>query len=542
MVGLGTAGHQRDVLESSTNPKRRSAAVLVLGDIGRSPRTMYHAQSFAENDFDTHLIGYGGSRPLPSLETFPLVHVHYLWEPPEFLRRLPFVLSAPVKVLQQIFAILYVLIVRISEPPEFILVQNPPSIPTLALAQAVARLRSSKLIIDWHNLGYSILALKLGTSHTFVKVAKRFEATFGRSAYAHLFVTRVMRDHLMQEWDLKGRKCVLYDRPPRHFHRCSSQEVHELFRKLQVSLCAQKALQDFLPEHSAPHSTPLTYTAPQVPSTTGNIIKANASPTRGVFAHRVEIATPSMTPTPAAQVAATDSLNRLPVLRPDRPALLVSSTSWTEDEDFGILLDALNMYNLRAEERAKAGTSAVSEDLEPGLLPKVLVIVTGKGPLKGYYMEKIDKLQNSWSWVRCISLWLEVDDYPTLLGSADLGICLHASSSAMDLPMKVVDMFGCGLPVCALDFPCIGELVRNGINGLTFKNAAQLAEQLETLLLSFPDSAPLQDLRSHLSSSHAKSRASKDERSDAGKSVDAQWEWTSWDENWNRVMKPLVLK
>jgi hypothetical protein len=39
----------------------RSVAILVLGDIGRSPRMMYHAQSFAENGFVTHLIGYGGA-------------------------------------------------------------------------------------------------------------------------------------------------------------------------------------------------------------------------------------------------------------------------------------------------------------------------------------------------------------------------------------------------------------------------------------------------------------------------------------------------
>ena len=139
--------------------------------------------------------------------------------------------------------------------------------------------------------------------------------------------------------------------------------------------------------------------------------------------------------------------------------LLVSSTSWTPDEDFGILLDALVKYNSMCDQQNYKG-SVIN-------YPKIVCAITGKGPLKEFYKSTIDNLKLQY--VTICTPWLEAEDYPKLIGSADLGICLHTSSSGLDLPMKVVDMFGCNLPVCAVKYHCIGELVEHEVTGLHFE-------------------------------------------------------------------------
>lgn len=40
--------------------RRNTATIIVLGDIGRSPRMMYHAESFAKKGWDTSIVGYNG--------------------------------------------------------------------------------------------------------------------------------------------------------------------------------------------------------------------------------------------------------------------------------------------------------------------------------------------------------------------------------------------------------------------------------------------------------------------------------------------------
>ena len=85
-----------------------------------------------------------------------------------------------------------------------VLVQNPPALPTLAVARAACAWSGARLIVDWHNFGRAMLALRMGDGLV-VRVAGWLERTLARGAAGHLCVTEAMRAELARAWAVDAR-------------------------------------------------------------------------------------------------------------------------------------------------------------------------------------------------------------------------------------------------------------------------------------------------------------------------------------------------
>ncbi|PGH15227.1 hypothetical protein AJ79_02592 [Helicocarpus griseus UAMH5409] len=414
--GQSTAAHALE-LKRPLPQHNASVQILVLGDIGRSPRMQYHALSIAKHGGDVSIIGYTNSNVHPGLVDNRRVSIVPLPSPPKFLQTSAntflFPLLAALKLLHQTWCLWLALAYR-SKPAQWMLVQNPPTAPTLVMAELVCKLRNTRLIIDWHNFGYSILALKLGQNHPMVKINKSHESSFGRFSTAHFCVSHAMARQLRDDLKIEAPIHVLHDRPPALFQPVHSDEEKYKF------LSSLPETADFVED-----------------------------------------------------------------IKTGKCRLLVSSTSWTPDEDFSLLIKTLCRYSIFASTK------------EPDL-PWLCVIITGKGPQRQKYLAEIARLMSENKdlpkKLLIKSAWLSFEDYAQLLACASLGVCLHTSSSGVDLPMKVVDMFGAGLPVIGWNkYEAWPELVTEGVNGLGFGNDDELLAQLLDLFRG--DGERLQVLR-----------------------------------------------
>ncbi|KAK9451329.1 uncharacterized protein V1518DRAFT_408267 [Limtongia smithiae] len=375
------------------NPRKR-AIVLVLGDIGRSPRMQYHVLSLVETGFLVDFCGYTDTEPLRQIEECPDIKIHPIksFDALGLPKGLPFIVLAPFKVLYQAYQLYYLL--KSLKGAEYLLVQNPPAIPTMLICYIFITFtsRRTRYILDWHNFGYTVLALKLQSdTHILVRMSRWFEQWLGKLAFANFCVTKAMAGVLVRDFGINGFRIIpLPDRPAKQFVPLTEDQRAEIVSSHEI-------FKDFNPS--------------------------------------------------------TDKI-------------VVSSTSYTPDEDMSVLLDALSYYDTDSQSR---------DDL-----PRILTIITGKGPLEPEFAAAVKS--HSWKNVTIRTAWLAAEDYPRVLAAGDVGVSLHLSTSGWDLPMKVVDMFGSGVPVLARNYPALSELVVSGRNGYTFKTAGELASQLIELL------------------------------------------------------------
>jgi len=337
--------------------RARSAAVVAVGDLARSPRMLNHARELARAGWRVWAIGLRERE----FDVPPGVWVHELsgsrsGAVPSSRRW--FLVLAGLRMGRISLALTAALLRR---RPEIILVQNPPSFPALAAGWIAALLLRARLLIDWHNYGYTVLGLRLGGGHWFTRFAERYEGWISRRADLHFCVSDGMRADLEQRFGVRAQ--VLYDRP---------------------------------------------------------------------------LDNPDGVETP-----------------PSAPLVAVCASGWTEDEDMEMLFDALELVDPRAFE----------------------LYLTGEGPRRSCLESRIARLrQGGWT---IHTGFLSVSDYRALLRRASIGLSLHRSSSGLDLTMKVVDLFGAGVPVCAFDYGAtVGEQIVDGQTGFLFRSAAELAETL----------------------------------------------------------------
>ena len=410
------------------------AVVVALGDLGRSARMRYHAQALAAHGVHVDLVGFDGTPLARAITENPHITVHRLSA--SMLRHgAPSLSYAPVALVDaaRISFRLWTTLRRLPRP-DLVLVQNPPAFPTLVVARWALKRKGVKFVIDWHNIGYTLLELRLGRWHPAVRLARWLERHDALQADASLCVSRGLSEFLKNKFGLSNTH-VLYDRPASIFAPVERVEREHYRQALFTRL--------------------------------------------GIHAGVV--------------------------------GFIVCPTSWTEDEDFDVVIDAVR----RLEDRIRGWETATPK----ARFPDLVILVTGDGARRTEFERRFAGLPARRVHLR--TRWLEPEDYPRVVGSADLGLCLHRSSSGLDIPMKVADLFGAGVPVCALDYGAtLAERVRHGTNGLLFSTAEQLSSVLFDFFEGFPgDDQTFERLR-------------------IGARKSARM---SWDEGWTREAEPVLL-
>ena len=174
--------------------------------------------------------------------------------------------------------------------------------------------------------------------------------------------------------------------------------------------------------------------------------------------------------------------------------IVIMSCSWSNDDDIDFFYKMLEiLYTSEANERVHK---------------KCHFIVTGTGPRHSYFLEKINnssipalkRQEHHHSAQHASAFYISeglssiyfntYDTYMEAINRCHIGISVHRSSSMLDLPMKIIEYFTCGIPTLALYYPGIEEALRDDKQssmqfGWSAKNPAEMAAQIRRSIQSY---------------------------------------------------------
>ena len=238
---------------------------------------------------------------------------------------------------------------------------------------------------------------QLKDTHLLVVLYRAMDSCLYYISDFHICVSQSMKSWLQTNFHIKSH--VVYDKPPMIFDKdkFTLLEKHALLIKLKFM------------------ENELFYSSPEP-----NINEEVSIQTKRVLEGDTEIIRHDRTTKVKLKNRRSESIS----YRDDRAtAMIITSTSWTPDEDISILFKAI-----------KEMDEHMSSEL------KALVVITGKGPLLSSFLPTMEELNQQLNHCAIRSVWLEPEEYPLLMSCADIGVCLHTSSSGLDLPMKVISV------------------------------------------------------------------------------------------------------
>jgi beta-1,4-mannosyltransferase len=214
--------------------------IVVIGDVGHSPRMINHCEAAVENGFQVSLVGCLESE-VPNLVSAKKISFFELRSGNYFSQTLPRLLKMLLKGFLLFFQLFYYACFRINRNDK-IVIQNPPALPAIAAFLLVKWIKPFKIFVDWHNFGYTLLQPSSISRALYYCVEHAFAI---RHCDGNFSVSFAMKNALVREFGMDYDKIIVCkDKPKKEFAKTTESQAVQLMEFLCQS-CPEVRRCDF---------------------------------------------------------------------------------------------------------------------------------------------------------------------------------------------------------------------------------------------------------------------------------------------------------